>query len=70
MSEKMSDKMIRKTVLVALIVLMGLYQSAAQPTDRIKIDDDIELIQMDDSILYIHPGTKHKILERYRPTDS
>ena len=53
MSEKMSDKMIRKTVLVALIVWMGLYQSAAQPTDRIKIDDDIELIQIDDSI-FIH----------------
>ncbi len=49
----MSDKMIRKTILVAFIVLIGLYQTTAQPDNKIKIDDDIQLIQINDSI-FIH----------------
>lgn len=45
--------MIRKTILVAFIVLFGLNQTTAQPDNKIKIDDDIQLIQIKDSI-FIH----------------
>lgn len=45
--------MIKETILVTFIVLLGLYQTAARPDHKIKIDDDIQLIQIKDSI-FIH----------------
>lgn len=45
--------MIRKIILVAFFALIGLYQIKAQSNNKIVVDDDIQLVQIKDSI-FIH----------------
>ncbi len=50
---KYAIKMIRRGIILSIFGLFGIFQLAAQPSDKIIINEDIQLIHLQDSI-YVH----------------